>query len=186
MFQNDFWEDRKRLLESTLSQRESELAAEVSAKNDSDVKLQESEAESRGLKTKVDELRKRIQSCEDEEGLFQKKCDKFDKKIKESDNALKILRAEKKLLSKDLDGKKKDLKKKIELASKRGERIVSSRTAEEIKSDYEGRKSFYEQNLHKIKAMDDVRRSMEKWRKEADATKEQIQSVRGILAVRPY
>lgn len=79
LFQNDFIEEQKRQLELTLAQREEELTAQLKAKDDCDVKLKERETESKAFKVQLDEVRKRIQACDDEKGVFQKQCDKLDK-----------------------------------------------------------------------------------------------------------
>lgn len=73
-------------MESTLSQREEELALQVAAKEDCDTKLHERDQESRTLKSQLDEVRTRIQACDDEKGIFQKQCDKVDK-VHKSENS---------------------------------------------------------------------------------------------------
>lgn len=75
------------------------------------------------------------------------------------------------------------MEKKISEDLKKGERIPTNRSPEDIQSDLEGRENFYKQNLHTIKMKEGVRRTAKKWKKSATEIHVQIEFVSQILGV---
>ncbi len=68
-------------------------------------------------------------------------------------------------------------------ATKKGERLPTTRSPDEIQSDLEGRENFYRQNLHKIKMKEEVRRMAKKLKKSANECHVQIEVASRILGV---